>query len=180
MTSLNSRCCRPNTDLKEEHFRNFSSLIVLGLNVCLLCQGKQQNFSSKIHYLSLQSPRNKNGLRPRTSLDQVKESKKIDLDIEFINNGRPYRINSKGSKMLNKGKKKRYKTFDDKEVKQLEELNSVGKRVDIPPVSQNLFMKAVKKENSTDQMTVSGHETVDTVTGMIFKQIRHKIFSILD
>ena len=82
--------------------------------------------------------------------------------------------------MLNKSKKKRYKTFDDKEVKQLEEPNSVGKRVDIPPVSQNLFMKAVKKENSTDQMTVSGHETIETVTGMIFKRIRHKIFSMLD
>ena len=74
--------------------------------------------------------------------------------------------------MLNKTKKKKYKRFDDKEnraaVKQLKDPNSLGKRVDIPPDSQNLFMKAVK-ENSPDEKSVSGHETLGTNTGMFFK-----------
>merc|ERR1712130_1089241 len=32
----------------------------------------------------------------------IKESKKINIDIDFINNGRPFRVNSKKSKMLSK------------------------------------------------------------------------------
>ena len=85
-------------------------------------QGKQdlQN-SSKIHYLS----RNRDQLdindwKSRSDYKQllkkilrnknVKESKKINIDINFVNNGRPYRINSKRSKMLTKLRRKEIPT----------------------------------------------------------------------
>ena len=77
-------------------------------------QGKQDNhINSKIHYLSLHpagldknsqnslSRSNLGSLWKRVKLNKnIKESKKIDIDVKFINNGRPYRINSKKSKML--------------------------------------------------------------------------------
>ena len=67
--------------------------------------------NSKIHYLSLHpgADLNDQHYKSRSNLLQnlkrnknIKESKKINIDIDFINNGRPYRVNSKKSKMLSK------------------------------------------------------------------------------
>lgn len=128
----------------------------------------------------MQSTRDTNGLKYRTSLKNLKESNKIDLEIEFVNNGRPFRINSKKSKMLNKSKKtvqldETYTTFNDNEngtvVKRLKHSNRPRERVVVrsneksPPESHNLF-KADKKENSPDQIKVAGHRTEGSVTGM--------------
>jgi len=74
-------------------------------------QGKQDLTNSKIHYLSLHpgADLNDQHYKSRSNLLQnlkrnknIKESKKINIDIDFINNGRPYRVNSKKSKMLSK------------------------------------------------------------------------------
>ena len=128
----------------------------------------------------MQSARDTNGLKYRTSLKNLKESKKIDLEIDFINNGRPFRVNSKRSKMLNKSKKavqldETYTTFNDNEngtvVKRLKHSNRPRERVVVrsneksPPESHNL-LKADKKENSPDQIKVAGHWTEGSVTGM--------------
>lgn len=74
-----------------------------------LSQGKQDVINSKIHYLSL-NPEEANGPISRSNLNNyknrlklnsgIKESNKIDIDVKFINNGRPFRINSKRSKLL--------------------------------------------------------------------------------
>ena len=85
-------------------------------------QGKQdlQN-SSKIHYLSNNRDQlDINDWKSRSDYKQllkkilrnknVKESKKINIDINFVNNGRPYRINSKRSKMLTKLRRKEIPT----------------------------------------------------------------------
>jgi len=85
-------------------------------------QGKQdlQN-SSKIHYLSNNRDQlDINDWKSRSDYKQLlkkilrnkngKESKKINIDINFVNNGRPYRINSKRSKMLTKLRRKEIPT----------------------------------------------------------------------
>ena len=129
----------------------------------------------------MQSARDTNGLKYRTSLKNLKESKKIDLEIDFINNGRPFRINSKRSKMLNKSKKavqldETYTTFNDNEngtvVKRLKNSDRPRERVvdrsneKSAPESHKLF-KADKKENSSDQIKVSGGlRTEGSITGM--------------
>ena len=74
-----------------------------------LTQGKQDVINSKIHYLSLHPDRDQNGPISRSNLNNyknrlklrssIKESKKIDIDVKFINNGRPFRVNSKRSKL---------------------------------------------------------------------------------
>jgi len=88
-----------------------SSLIIC---VCIgisPSQGKQDLANSKIHYLSLHPGADLNhpNHKSRSNLLQnlkrnknIKESKKINIDIDFINNGRPFRVNSKKSKMLSK------------------------------------------------------------------------------
>jgi len=89
-----------------------SSLIIC---VCIgisPSQGKQDLANSKIHYLSLHpggADLNHHNHKSRSNLLQnlkrnknIKESKKINIDIDFINNGRPFRVNSKKSKMLSK------------------------------------------------------------------------------
>ena len=177
------------------HFRNFSPLLAVWLNLSVLCWGKQDQFNSKIHYLSVQSASDTNGLKYRTSLQNVKESNKIDLEIEFINNGRPFRINSKRSKMLNKSKKKTvqldetYTTFNDNEngavVKRLKNSNRPRERVVVrsnekfPPESHNLF-KADKKENSSDQIKVTGQRTEGSITGMFHHQVGLDGWTIYD
>ena len=134
----------------------------------------------------MQSTRDTNGLKYRTSLKNVKESNKIDLEIEFINNGRPFRVNSKRSKMLNKSKKKAvqldetYTTFNDNEngavVKRLKNSNRPRERVVVrsnekfPAESHNLF-KADKKENSSDQIKVTCQRTEGSITGMFHHQV---------
>ena len=80
-----------------------------------LTQGKQDVINSKIHYLSL-NPEEPNGPLSRSDLNNyknrlklnsgIKESNKIDIDVKFVNNGRPFRINSKRSKLLRKLKRR--------------------------------------------------------------------------
>ena len=92
--------------------RCYRSLLILGpglLMMISLTQGKQDVINSKIHYLSL-NPEEANGPISRSNLNNyknrlksnsgIKESNKIDIDVKFINNGRPFRINSKRSKLL--------------------------------------------------------------------------------
>lgn len=92
--------------------RCYQSLLILGpglLMMISLSQGKQDVINSKIHYLSL-NPEEANGPISRSNLNNyknrlklnsgIKESNKIDIDVKFINNGRPFRINSKRSKLL--------------------------------------------------------------------------------
>ena len=146
----------------QVHFRNFSPFVALSLNLLLLCQGKQDKINSKIHYLK--STRDTNELKSRPRFKNIKESKKINLDIEFINNGRPYSINSKKSKMLNKVKNKKYTTFHENEIrggpiKQLKEPDSVGERVDIPLSPENLFRNS------------PGSGIIETDPGISFKLI---------
>ena len=90
--------------------RCYQSWLILGpglLMMISLTQGKQDVINSKIHYLSLNS-RETNGPISRSKLNtyqtnrlklnsNIKESSKIDIDVKFINNGRPYRVNSKGA-----------------------------------------------------------------------------------
>lgn len=93
--------------------RCYQSLLILGSGLLImisLTQGKQDVINSKIHYLSLNPPEEANGPISRSNLNNyknrlklnsgIKESKKIDIDVKFINNGRPFRINSKRSKLL--------------------------------------------------------------------------------
>ena len=102
-------------------------------------QGKQDlQSNSKIHYLT----RNKdqllggiNNLKSRSDYKEllkkilrnknVKESKKIDIDINFVNNGRPYRINSKRSKMLTKLRRKETPTDINNSTKMIKHIKNL-------------------------------------------------------
>lgn len=100
--------------------RCYQSWLILGpglLMMISLTQGKQDVINSKIHYLSLNS-RETNGPISRSKLNtyqtnrlklnsNIKESSKIDIDVKFINNGRPYRVNSKRSKLLRNLKRRK-------------------------------------------------------------------------
>ena len=92
--------------------RCYQSWLILGpglLMMISLTQGKQDVINSKIHYLALHPDREQNGPISRSNLNNyknrlklssgIKESKKIDIDVKFINNGRPFRVNSKRSKL---------------------------------------------------------------------------------
>lgn len=128
----------------------------------------------------MQSTRDTNGLKYRTSLKNVKESNKIDLEIEFINNGRPFRVNSKRSKMLNKSKNsalpgETYTTFNDIKngtvVKRLNNSTGPGERVVVRSNEKNApkshkFFKADKKENSSGQIKLAGQGTEGSISGM--------------
>ena len=102
-------------------------------------QGKQDlQSNSKIHYLT----RNKdqllggiNDLKSRSDYKEllkkilrnknVKESKKIDIDINFVNNGRPYRINSKRSKMLTKLRRKETPSVINNSTKMIKHIKNL-------------------------------------------------------
>ena len=100
--------------------RCYQSWLILGpglLMMISLTQGKQDVINSKIHYLLLNS-RETNGPISRSKLNtyqtnrlklnsNIKESSKIDIDVKFINNGRPYRVNSKRSKLLRNLKRRK-------------------------------------------------------------------------
>ena len=76
--------------------------------------GKQNRADSKIHYLSSYNPNlvssysrsNPSEFQKSKHKRKVKESKKIDINIDFINNGKPY-FNSKKSKMMTRMKKRK-------------------------------------------------------------------------
>lgn len=100
-------------------FRCYQSWLILGpglLMMISLTQGKQDVINSKIHYLSLNSEEtngpisrsNPNIYQTRLKLNSgMKESSKINIDVKFINNGRPYRVNSKRSKLLRNLKRRK-------------------------------------------------------------------------
>ena len=77
--------------------------------------GKQNRADSKIHYLSSYNPNLVSSYSRSKPSDfqqskhkrKVKESKKINIDIDFINNGKPFRVNSKKSKMMTRMKKRK-------------------------------------------------------------------------
>ena len=110
--------CEPNDNDDNYIFRCYQRLMIL-MSVPLLSftQGKQDVINSKIHYLSLNPEKEASGPLSRSYLNnyknrlklksRIKESKKIDVDVQFMNNGRPFRVNSKRSNSLQKIRKRK-------------------------------------------------------------------------
>jgi len=191
---------RTTTIFYSSTMRWFSSFLLLLLLIlsCLVSssQGKQDLVNdSKIHFISLHQPQHQHGLvttnnsKLRSNLAKdvkrwlkqnknIKESKKIDINIDFVNNGRPYRINSKKSKMLTKQRRKSLKKTvnlhqtDDTTtiIKQNKNINGDRETLvefshDEEIVENGLGDKEEIRENNTKQHQVASVQDKEFLSG---------------